>query len=78
MAPGGAGWGVCGEGGGGGGGVEFDLKMTKPPAFADDEEEAAWWASPEGREFVKQKAAELQKKPSKGSRLVGQLNRLRS
>jgi hypothetical protein len=52
--------------------------MTKPPAFANDDEEAAWWASPEGREFVKQKAAELQKKPPKGSRLVGQLNRLRS
>ena len=50
-------------------------KMTKPPVFANDDEEAAWWASPEGREFVKQKAAELQKKPSKGSRLVGQLNR---
>jgi hypothetical protein len=52
--------------------------MTKPPAFADDEEEAAWWASPQGREFVKQQSAEPQKKPLNGSRLVGQLNRLRS
>ena len=52
--------------------------MTEPPAFADDEEEAAWWSSRQGREFVKQKATEPQKKLSKGSRLVGQLNRLRT
>ena len=54
------------------------MKMTEPPAFADDDEEAAWWASPEGREFVKQKSTELQKKALEGSRLVSQLNRLRS
>jgi hypothetical protein len=50
-------------------------KTIKLPAFANDDEEAAWWASPQGREFVKQKSAEPPKKPTKGSRLVGQLNR---
>jgi hypothetical protein len=42
------------------------MKMSTPPAFANDDEEAAWWASPKGREFVKQKSTEPQKKPSKG------------
>jgi hypothetical protein len=53
-------------------------KTTKPPAFANEDEEASWWASPQGRQFVKQKSAEPQKKPSKGSRLVSQLNRCAS
>jgi predicted DNA binding CopG/RHH family protein len=47
------------------------------PKFADEAAEADWWASREGREFVKQNTAERPSKraASKGSRLVGQLNR---
>ena len=53
-------------------------KTLKPPAFANEDEEAAWWASPQGRGFLKQKAMERQKKVAKGSHLVGQLNRAAS
>lgn len=47
------------------------------PKFLTEDEESDWWASREGREFVKQKSAEATKKGGapKGSRLVGQLNR---
>ena len=44
------------------------------PKFTNEADEADWWASREGREFVKQKATG----PAKGSRLVGQLNRTAS
>ncbi len=52
-------------------------KIINMPRFANEEEEANWWASREGREFVKQKSAGALKKGSapKGSRLVGRLNR---
>ena len=55
-------------------------KSIELPKFANAEEEAAWWASRQGREFLKQKSAELPKKGGapKGSRLVGQLNRTTS
>ncbi|MBZ5727603.1 MAG: BrnA antitoxin family protein [Acidobacteriia bacterium] len=48
------------------------------PKFANEDEEAAWWASRQGREFLKEKSAAPQKQASKGSRLVGQLNRTAS
>ena len=50
-------------------------KTIQPPTFANEDKEATWWASRQGREFLKQKSAEFQKKVAKGSRLVGQLNR---
>jgi predicted DNA binding CopG/RHH family protein len=53
-------------------------KTIHPPAFANEDEEATWWASRQGREFLKQKPADPQKKVTKGSRLVGQLNRAAS
>ena len=55
-------------------------KSTHVPAFANEEEEATWWASRQGREFLKQKSAGPPKTGSapKGSRLVGQLNRTAS
>jgi hypothetical protein len=53
-------------------------KTIQLPTFANDEEEAAWWASRQGREFLKQRSAGPQKKAGKGSRLVGQLNRVPS
>ena len=45
------------------------------PKFRNEDEEADWWASREGREFLKQKSASTQRKPMKGSRLVARLNR---
>lgn len=48
------------------------------PKFVSEAQEAVWWASREGREFVKQKAAGTGKKKGgalRGSRLVVQLNK---
>jgi hypothetical protein len=55
-------------------------KPIDMPKFLNEGEEADWWASRQGREFVKQRSAGLLKKGSgqKGSRLVGQLNRTTS
>jgi hypothetical protein len=55
-------------------------KTIVMPKFVNEAQEADWWASREGREFVKQKAAETGKKGGapRGSRLVGQLNKVAS
>jgi hypothetical protein len=58
----------------------MNKKPIEIPKFTSEAEEADWWTSRQGREFVKQKAAGLTKKgvAPKGSRLVGQLNRTTS
>ncbi len=50
------------------------------PKFANESQEGDWWASREGRAFVKQKAAATGKKAGapKGSRLVGRMNKVPS
>ncbi|MBN8734210.1 MAG: hypothetical protein J0L64_26980 [Acidobacteria bacterium] len=50
------------------------------PKFVDESHEADWWASREGREFVKEKAAGAGQTgvAAKGSRLVGRLNKAAS
>ena len=53
-------------------------KTSQLPTFASQDEEATWWASRQGRDFLKQKSAEPQKKIARGSRLAGQLNRAAS
>jgi predicted DNA binding CopG/RHH family protein len=53
-------------------------KTIQIPVFASEDEEATWWASRGGREFLKRKSTEPQKKAAKGSRLVGQLQRASS
>jgi len=53
-------------------------KMIELPAFANEDEEAAWWASRQGRQFLKERASHTQRKPWKGSSLVAQLNRTAS
>ena len=55
-------------------------KPITMPKFANEAEEADWWASREGREFVKQNAAAAawEAAAAKGSRLVGKLNRTAS
>jgi len=47
------------------------------PKFVNEAEEAGWWASPQGREFVKRSATAGAQRGSapKGSRLVRRLNR---
>jgi hypothetical protein len=50
------------------------------PRFVNEAQEADWWASREGREFVKQKAGRTGNKGGapRGSRLLGQLNKVAS
>jgi len=50
------------------------------PRFVNEAQEADWWASREGREFVKQESAGAGKNRSapRGSRRVGQLNKAAS
>jgi hypothetical protein len=50
------------------------------PSFINEAQEADWWASREGRAFVKQKAAGTGKKGGvvRGSGLVGQLKKVAS
>ena len=50
------------------------------PKFVNEAQEADWWASREGREFVKRNAGGTAKKGGgpRGSRLVGQLNKVAS
>ncbi len=52
-------------------------KPISMPRFANEAEEADWWASRQGREFVKQNAAAPVNQVStpKGSRLVHKLTR---
>jgi hypothetical protein len=52
-------------------------KSITMPKFANEAEEADWWASRQGREFVKQNAAMPARGTAapKGSRLVRGLNR---
>jgi predicted DNA binding CopG/RHH family protein len=55
-------------------------KPTVMPVFKNENDEADWWASGEGRSFVKQKSAERanKEKKSKGSLLVARLNKTAS
>jgi predicted DNA binding CopG/RHH family protein len=55
------------------------MKETiQPPTFSNEDEDATWWTSRQGRDFLKQKSSQPQKKMAKGSRLVGRLNRTAS
>jgi hypothetical protein len=50
------------------------MKNTKPPAFKNESEEADWWASREGRDYVKQKSAvnqEAAQTRSQGQKIGG-------
>lgn len=52
-------------------------KSIEIPKFTNEAEEADWWASRQGRDFVKEKSTGAATKgaPPKGSRLVTRLNR---
>jgi len=55
-------------------------KRLQMPRFKSESEEADWWASPEGRAYVKERSAEAGSKGVKagGSRLVAELSEKRS
>jgi hypothetical protein len=52
-------------------------KLTTMPVFKSESDEPDWWASSEGRGFVKQQSAEpaSQVEKSEGSPLVARLNK---
>ncbi len=55
-------------------------KETNPPVFESESDEADWWASREGRSFIKENSATAgsTKKALKGSPLVEKLNKTAS
>lgn len=48
---------------------------TKTPKFLNEDQEAKWWASAKGREFLKRLAGAGMAKLQKGSALVANLSR---
>jgi predicted DNA binding CopG/RHH family protein len=48
------------------------------PKFKNEDEEAKWWASSKGRDFLRRQAAAPGSKNQKGSHLVASLNRASS
>src|SRR5271169_6291725 len=55
----------------------MNKKTHEMPRFTNESEEATWWASRAGRDYVKRKSAEAQSKGIRvaGSSLVAKLNR---
>ncbi len=54
------------------------MKRVEMPKFANENEEAHWWASAEGRGFLKEQSAEGPKKVAGGSKLVAKLGKTTS
>jgi predicted DNA binding CopG/RHH family protein len=54
------------------------LHVTRTPKFKNEGEEAQWWASAKGRDFLKRQAAATPSKSQKGSAVVANLNRAHS
>jgi predicted DNA binding CopG/RHH family protein len=57
---------------------ELTKPAAKPPKFKSEDEEADWWASAKGRQFLKQQSAANSGRKLKGSRFVLDLNRVSS
>jgi len=53
-------------------------RVTKAPKFKSEDAEANWWASAEGRGFLKQQSAAGTSRTQNGSPLVANLNRAAS
>lgn len=53
-------------------------QLNKMPQFMSEDEEATWWASAEGSEFLKQQSAARTLENQKGSPLVANLSRTSS
>ncbi|MCX6598360.1 MAG: CopG family antitoxin [Acidobacteria bacterium] len=54
------------------------MKTVEMPKFANENEEALWWASAEGRGFLKEQSTERPRKVSGGSKLVANLGKTAS
>jgi hypothetical protein len=52
----------------------MEKTISKPPKFTNEDEEAKWWASPAGREFLGRQPSAGTTKKRKGSSLVSGLN----
>jgi predicted DNA binding CopG/RHH family protein len=52
-----------------------DDKTIRVPKFETEDEEAKWWASREGRAFLKQQSAGRAQEKKRGSLLVAELTR---
>lgn len=53
-------------------------KTAGLPKFASEQAEAKWWASPEGRRFLKEQPLKRASKPAGGSALVAKLVKVNS
>jgi predicted DNA binding CopG/RHH family protein len=54
----------------------MDRKMSEIPKFRNESDEADWWASRAGKEYVKKKvAAQSEGSRTRGSILVAKMNR---
>jgi hypothetical protein len=53
-------------------------KASTIPKFANEQKEAKWWASPEGRTFLKEQSARKGGGSPAGSKLVAKLGRANS
>lgn len=59
--------------------MEKRKTMTvRVPHFANESEEADWWASADGRKFLKAQPAQPQKQAPVGSKLVAKLGKANS
>jgi predicted DNA binding CopG/RHH family protein len=55
-----------------------NVKASGIPKFANEQEEAKWWASAAGRRFVKEQSARTKEAAPRGSKLVAKLARANS
>lgn len=56
--------------------MKKEKPVTKLPQFKSEDEEATWWASAEGREFLKHQSSGSTLQKKNGSTLVAGLNRI--
>lgn len=57
---------------------DINKKLTAKPKFKNEDEEAKWWASANGRAFLKQQSRAASNRESKASSLVANLTRVNS
>lgn len=53
-------------------------RINQVPKFTNEDQEAKWWASPDGRDFLKQRSSDNATRKQKGSPLVGKLSKANS
>jgi predicted DNA binding CopG/RHH family protein len=53
-------------------------RIDQVPKFTNENQEAKWWASPDGREFLKRQSSDSAARKQKGSPLVGKLGKANS